>query len=126
VRKPHFILLVSLIWLAATAGATEPPAEGADPAPAREASEGISLPDHGKVAGKVTQTMDVAQYTYVEIDTGEGLVWAAGPVTKVKVGDTVEVSNGVQMFDFHSSTLDRTFDAIHLVPTIQVWSPGAR
>jgi hypothetical protein len=115
--------LASLIWLAAAAGATEPLAEGVDSAPASEASEGIPLPDHGKIAGKVTQTMDVAQYTYLEIDTGKSLVWAAGPVTKVKVGDTVEVSNGIQMLKFHSATLDRTFDEIHLVPTIQVWSP---
>jgi hypothetical protein len=115
-------LLTALLWIAATAGATEPTAEKADPAPALKTSEGIPLPPQGKIAGKVTQTMDVSQYTYIEIDTGNGLVWAAGPVTNVKVGDSVETSSGIEMVNFRSATLGRTFDKIRLVSTIQVRS----
>jgi hypothetical protein len=106
--------------MAATTGAMEPLTEGAEPPPAADTAERLPLPTHGKIAGKVTQTMDVPQYTYVEIDTGNGLVWAAGPVTPVKVGDSVELLNGMQMVNFHSTTLDRTFDKIFLVPAIEV------
>jgi hypothetical protein len=120
---PPVVLLTALLWIAATAGATEPAIEKADPAPAPETSEGIPLPPQGKIAGKVTQTMDVSEYTYIEIDTGNGLIWAAGPATKVKVGDTVETSGGIEMVNFQSSTLGRTFDKIRLVSVIQVWSP---
>jgi hypothetical protein len=116
-------LLIALLWMAASAGANEPAAENADPAPALNASEGIPLPPQGKISGKVTQTMDASEYTYIEIDTGNGLVWAAGPATKVKVGDTVETSGGIEMVNFQSSTLGRTFDKIRLVSVIQVWSP---
>jgi hypothetical protein len=123
VRKPHAILLTALLWMAASAGANEPAAENTTPASAPETSEGIPLPPQGKISGKVTQTMDVSEYTYIEIDTGNGLVWAAGPVTNVKVGDTVETSSGIEMVNFQSSTLGRTFDKIRLVSVIQVQSP---
>jgi hypothetical protein len=123
VRMPHVVLFTALLWMAATAGATEPAIEKADPARAPETSEGIPLPPQGEISGKVTQTMDASEYTYIEIDTGNGLVWAAGPATNVKVGDTVETSSGIEMVNFQSSTLGRTFEKIRLVSTIQVWSP---
>jgi hypothetical protein len=122
VRKPCVVLLAGLVWMAVTAGATEPPAEEVGPPPAAKTSGHPSLPAQRNIAGNVTQTMDVTQYTYVEIDTGDGLVWVAGPVTEVKVGDAVEVSGGIQMVDFRSSTLDRTFEKIHLVSAIRVKS----
>jgi hypothetical protein len=120
VRILRLFGLTSLIWIAVAAGAMESFAEQAEPAPAADPSEHVPLPSHPNIAGKVTQTMDVPQYTYVEIATGNGLVWAAGPVTPVEVGDSVELSNGIQMVNFHSTTLDRTFDEIYLVPAIQV------
>jgi hypothetical protein len=120
---PHVVLLTALLWMAASAGADEPVVENTDSASAPETSEGIPLPPQGKIAGKVTQTMDASEYTYIEIDTGNGLIWAAGPATKVKVGDTVETSSGIEMVNFQSSTLGRTFETIRLVSIIQVWSP---
>ena len=122
-RKHHAIFLTALLWMVATAGANEPAVENTKAASAPETSEGIPLPPQGKISGKVTQTMDVSEYTYIEIDTGNGLVWAAGPATKVKVGDTVETSSGIEMVNFQSSTLGRTFEKIRLVSIIQVWSP---
>jgi hypothetical protein len=122
VRRPLTVLLMTLLWMVAAAGATEPSAEEVDPKPAREAPATASPPTQGSITGKVTQTMDVAQYTYVEVDTGKGLLWAAGPLTPVEVGDSVELPNPMTMTNFHSTTLDRTFDEIHLVPMIQVKS----
>jgi hypothetical protein len=122
VRKPYVVLLAGLVWMAVTAGATEPIAEEVKPPPAAETAEHPPLPAQGSIAGTVTQTMDVSQYTYLEIDTGNGLVWVAGPVTPVKVGDAVEVPSGIQMVKFHSTTLDRTFEKINLVSVIRVKS----
>ncbi len=121
-QKPHVILLTGLVWMVVTTVATEPLAEEAESLPAAKTPEQLLSPAQGIFAGKVTQTMDVSQYTYMEVNTGDVLVWIAGPVTQVKVGDTVEVSNGIQMIDFRSSTLDRTFDEIHLVSAIRVKS----
>ena len=121
-RKPHVVLLAGLIWMAVTAGAAEPIAKEVEPPPAAKTSEHPPSSAQGNIAGKVTQTMDVSQYTYVEIDTGGALVWVAGPVTQVKVGDAVEVSGGIQMANFRSNTLERTFEKIHLVSAIRVKS----
>ncbi|MBW2578448.1 MAG: hypothetical protein JRE38_10315 [Deltaproteobacteria bacterium] len=73
-RKPHTILLTALLWMAPSAGATEPAVENTKAVSAPETSESIPLPPQGKISGKVTQTMDVSEYTYIEIDTGNGLI----------------------------------------------------
>ena len=121
-RKPHGVLLTSLVWMAMIIGAAEALAEEVEQPRAAETSERLLSPAQGNLAGTAMQTMDVSQYTYVEIDTGKGLAWVAGPLTKVNVGDTVEATNGIPMIDFRSTTLDRTFDEIHLVSAIRVKS----
>lgn len=119
-RKACIALLTGLIWLAAGAGATEPVAERIETPPAPETSEGPGSQTQGEITGTVTQAIDVRDYTYVEIDTVDGLVWVAGPVTEVRAGDSVNVPRGIEMVDFSSTVLDRTFDKIQLVHVIRV------
>jgi len=121
VRMTIVLTLTCPAFAAAIAGAVEPLTEGTPP-PAPEAVQHHALQDPGRFAGVVTQTMDVREYTYAEIDTGDGLVWVAGPITKLAVGDTVEVPSGIRMVDFRSTAMNRTFDEIHLVHTIRVKS----
>ena len=45
-------------------------------------------------------------------------LWAAGPPVPVKVGETVTLSNGMAMREFHSKSLDRTFPVIYFVGAI--------
>lgn len=70
--------------------------------------------------GKVLETMRAADYTYVRVASESGELWAAGPHTAVKVGDTVSFGHGVEMKDFRSKTLDRTFESIQFVDRIIV------
>jgi hypothetical protein len=70
--------------------------------------------------GKVLETMRAADYTYVRVARESGQLWAAGPHTAVKVGDTVSFGPGIEMKDFRSKTLDRTFDSIQFVDRIIV------
>ena len=70
--------------------------------------------------GKVLETMDAAGYTYVQVDTGSEQFWAAAPQFAVKAGDDVVVPEGMPMPDYHSKTLDRTFDMVYFVPTVLV------
>jgi hypothetical protein len=72
--------------------------------------------------GTVAETMNAAGYTYVKIDTGTEQIWAAAPGTQVKVGDTVSVPPGAPMKNFQSKTLDRTFDVVYFVSSIN--KPG--
>ena len=70
--------------------------------------------------GKVLETMDAAGYTYVQVDTGSEQFWAAAPQFSVKAGDDVVVPEGMPMPDYHSKTLDRTFDIVYFVPSVLV------
>lgn len=70
-------------------------------------------------SGKVTETMDAAGYTYVRIDTGKEKIWAAGPKTAIKVGDSVSITDGMPMKDYHSKTLNRDFDVVYFVGSLQ-------
>lgn len=70
--------------------------------------------------GKVTETMNAAGYTYVQVDTGAEQFWAAAPEFAVVVGDDVVVPEGMPMPDYHSKTLDRTFEVVYFVPSVLV------
>ena len=81
-------------------------------------------PQHGEslpsiCSGSVLETMSSGGYTYVKVDCGDEQIWAAGQQTQVAVGDHVSLPQGEEMRDFHSPTLDRTFETILFVPTIQ-------
>src|SRR5512139_213353 len=71
-------------------------------------------------SGKVTETMNAAGYTYVQVDTGTEKFWAAAPETAVKAGDTVAVPEGMPMPNFQSKALNRTFDVVYFVPGLMV------
>lgn len=105
---PLAVLLLGSVAMAA------PTAPGAA-APAAAAS----------IKGKVLETMGAADYTYVRVQTASGEVWAAGPHTEVKVGDTVTLPAGVEMKSFRSKALDRTFDSVLFVDRITVGEGAA-
>ncbi|HUI28171.1 MAG TPA: hypothetical protein VL403_18980 [Candidatus Kryptonia bacterium] len=90
---------------------------------ARPAAADPPAPSDGalsKVTGKVVATMNADIYTYVQVDDGSKKIWAAAPKFAVAVGDQVVVPDGIPMRDFHSKTLDRTFDVVYFVSGIQV------
>ena len=97
--------------------AVKPSAQAAPPAPAAPAAS------PGKT-GKVAETMDAAGYTYIMVDTGSEQFWAAAPQFVVKVGDEVAVPEGMPMPNYHSKTLDRTFDVVYFVPSVLVGGAG--
>jgi hypothetical protein len=65
--------------------------------------------------GRVVQTFDSGGFTYVQLDVDGSDVWIAGPPTRIAVGDLLATSEGVLMADFHSRTLNRTFERIWFV-----------
>ncbi len=77
----------------------------------------------GMTRGTVLETMDSGGYTYVLVETSQdqtsqNQIWAAGPRTSVKVGDVVEIPQGMPMNQFTSKTLSRTFDVLFFVNRI--------
>lgn len=69
--------------------------------------------------GKVLETMDAADYTYLNVETANQNVWVAIPATAVKKGDTVTYEEGMVMQNFQSKTLGKTFEAIVFSPGLQ-------
>ncbi len=102
-------LLFLLPWpLACSGGTDQPEARPAD-APASEPVQGSLF------TGKVVETMDAGGYTYVRLQNADQSVWAAARQTPVSVGDELTISTEMPMPDFHSETLDRTFDLVYFV-----------
>jgi hypothetical protein len=70
--------------------------------------------------GKVQETIDVQNYTYLRIkqtatpaEKNELVVWAAIPKSSVKIGQEVTIVGAQRMEGFKSTTLKRTFDVIY-------------
>jgi len=89
----------------------------AQPAPAAGPAKPAAGP--GKT-GKVTETMNAAGYTYVQVDTGKEKFWAAAPEVKVKVGDSIVVPEGMPMPNYESKSLNRKFDLVYFVPSLLI------
>lgn len=70
--------------------------------------------------GKVISTMDAAGYTYLEVEENGQKLWVAVMQTKVNKGDVVEFPDSPPMQNFHSKTLNRTFDKIIFAPGIRI------
>jgi len=67
----------------------------------------------GALAGTVLQKLDAPPYSYLQVKTSQGDVWAAVPQTKLDKGATVRVYNPMLMQKFESKTLKRTFDEVY-------------
>lgn len=77
-----------------------------------------------QIVGLVTETMNSGGYTYAALDVCGETLWVAGPEQALQPGQTLLAVKGNTMKAFHSSTLDRTFDAIAFVPKMKP-VPGA-
>ena len=101
------ILILSSLFLAACGetGSTQV-AEAQRPPSPQSGSSATGI------QGKVLSTMDSGGYTYVRIQVDGKEIWAAGPTTVVQPGDQITVVGAMEMKDFHSKTLDRTFESL--------------
>lgn len=64
------------------------------------------------VNGEVLEVINVANFTYLRLKTGNGETWAAVVQSQVKQGSTVTVENAIVMNNFESKALKRTFPSI--------------
>ena len=75
--------------------------------------------------GTVTETTRSAGYTYLQVQADGSTIWLAAPETPVEVGQTVQWNGGMLMNDFHSNSLNRTFETIYFVEGFSTVNPGA-
>ena len=62
--------------------------------------------------GKVKETMDSGGYTYILLEYKGKATWVAVPAMKVTVGQELMLRPGQVMKNFHSNSLNRTFETI--------------
>jgi len=72
------------------------------------------------LTGKVTETMDAANYTYIKVEKDGKFGWSAVPGSEFSVGDEVEVLPGTVMGQFTSKSLKRTFNQIYFASGAKV------
>ncbi len=68
--------------------------------------------DAGARVGTVAETMESGGYVYMKLEDGQ---WIAANYFPVAKGDKIQYSGAMEMNNFHSSTLDRTFESILFV-----------
>jgi len=82
----------------------------------------------GKHSGTVLETMDSGGYTYIKVDEGGNVYWAATTAAKVAVGDSISFTEQMKMENFTSNTLNRTFDQLMFISGLKTGSesPAAK
>ena len=73
---------------------------------------GLSLYASTIHQAKVQKTLNSGGYTYMKVKDGKNSYWIAMTQRDVKVGDSIKFSEQGWMKNFHSKTLNRTFDNI--------------
>ena len=72
----------------------------------------------GTHAVKVEEHKDVANYTYLKVSENGNEYWIAAPQIKVEDGEVVFYSQGLEMKNFHSESLNKTFPIIYFVQSV--------
>ena len=77
--------------------------------------------DSSSGTGTVVETLDSGGYTYIRLQ--ENNRWVASKTLSVLVGDQVQYAGAAEMGEFHSRTLDRTFENILFTQNLAVIPP---
>src|SRR6185369_6328365 len=81
--------------------------------PEMKPQAGTTAPKAAPIVGKIVELINRSGYTYLLLQDADGFKdWVAIPELYVTVGDEVELEPGVQMGEFKSKPLNRTFDKI--------------
>ena len=72
-----------------------------------------NIRETSSLSGKVVETMDSGKYTYVCLEKNKKKTWVAVYKMKVVVGQDISFKPGIEMVNFESKTLKRTFDKIY-------------
>ena len=68
---------------------------------------------------KAVETMNASNYSYINVEESGRKYWIAVPQMEVKVGETYFFSKSMEMKNFKSESLNRTFESILFVEDIR-------
>lgn len=75
-------------------------------------AEAEGAPAPSPINGKVLEVIHAGEYTYLLLDVDGFKDWVAIPTLYVEVGEEVELNPGVQMGEWKSKSMNRTFKSI--------------
>ena len=107
----RFMVAVCVLAFVSFGVHASPKQESAMP-PAQTPSAVKSSQEDVLLSGTVAETMNSGGYTYIKLDMGGKARWVAIPLTEVKAGQQVKLQPGIEMGNFTSKTLNKTFDNI--------------
>jgi outer membrane lipoprotein-sorting protein len=108
-KRSTMFFAVCVLFLGFAGGCTKKEAA----APASQAQPAAAMQQASSLSGKVVETMNSGGYTYVNLENNGQKTWVAIPETPVKVGQQVTCKPGMEMRNFTSKTLKRTFSSIY-------------
>ena len=66
-------------------------------------------------AAKVEEKIDAANYTYLQVTENDNTYWIAVTRMEIEIGETVYFSQAMEMKNFKSESLERTFESVLFV-----------
>lgn len=133
-KKHHMLLVLGMLVAASAANADEAkPSVLPMTMPAGAGNGDAALPPGHPTAaplatpadtnltnsGKILEVLDAPPYSYLKVADKKGTIWLAGYKGDFTKGATVKYSSGIEMKNFHSKSLNRTFDSIIFVDSMQ-------
>ena len=122
------ILFLGLIWAHTAAAADQacvrtfwdfvrhPTAPWCD----KDKTRSAPAASHQTITGVVREAFAAAGYTYMQIDTKTDQIWAAASKQEISTGDVIEFEANQPYENFHSNSLNRTFEKLYLVNEVIV------
>ncbi len=73
--------------------------------------------------GVVQEVLQANSYTYLHVKEKDTDIWIAIPKRETQVGETVSFAQGLEMKDFKSKDLDRTFASVYFISGVSNQAP---
>ncbi|MDR3440205.1 hypothetical protein [Telmatospirillum sp.] len=81
---------------------------------------GQTAPAAATHTGTVLETIPASSYVYIHVNGDAGDQWLAAPAIELKNGSTIRWPEGMLMANYHSKTLDRTFEKVFFIGGVEV------
>lgn len=94
---------------------------GSQPSPANPAVAAVAAAR----TGVIEEVLQATEYTYLKVKEGELTVWMAVTKQEIKEGTTIGYTPTLEMKDFESKDLKRTFDSLYLMDSISIAGQGS-
>ena len=82
--------------------------------------------DVTSIKGKVLEVVDSGSFIFILLDRGEKQTWATVPTVDVKVGEEVTLLYANIFSNFHSKSMNRSFEVLILSSGIEGKSSGGK